>query len=226
MTRPPLTGPPDCSKYAVSLGQVRQLTTADRAVSDLHRYLTSFGGAKFDQLADRHRPDEFTTADFRAVGKLKVSVLLTARQSLLGEARPEVRRLLGAIPGDLDIWDVEPADYDSRLGPGSPAWQLWRLVYDMQAGARRAGRGVTAGKLLHAKRPRLIPIYDRAKIGKALSIDNGHFWEAIWYALRDPEVRSHLRDIQASVDQATGLSLLRVLDIITWMSQEPHRPAE
>jgi uncharacterized protein DUF6308 len=215
MARPQLTGPPDCSKYEVSLGQVRQLTAADRAVRDLHRYLTSFGGAKFDQLADRRNPDEFTSADFCAVGKLKVSVLLTARQSLLGEARPEVRRLLGAIPGDLDIWDVEPEDYDSRLGPGSPAWQLWRLVYDKQAGARRAGRGVTAGKLLHAKRPRLIPIYD-----------HGHFWIGIWCALRDSEVRSHLRDIQASVDQAVDLSLLRVLDIITWMSQEPHLPAE
>ena len=85
---------------------------------------------------------------------------------------------------------------------------------------------MTAGKPLHAKRPRLIPIYDRAKIGKALRIDHGHFWEAIWCALRDPEVRSNLRDIQASVDQAAGLSLLRILDIITWMSQEPHPPAE
>jgi hypothetical protein len=154
-----------------------------------------------------------------------VSVLLTARQSLLGEARTEVTGLLGAIPGDLDIWNVEPEDYGSRLGPGSPAWQLWRLLYDKQAGARRAGRGVTAGKLLHAKRPRLIPIYDRAKIGRALSIDHGHFWEAIWCALRDAEIRSHLRDIQASVDQAASFSLSRILDIITWLSQEPHPSA-
>lgn len=85
---------------------------------------------------------------------------------------------------------------------------------------------MTAGKLLHAKRPRLIPIFDRARISKALSIDHRHFWEAVWCALRDPEVRSRLRDIQASVAEAADLSLLRILDIIVWMSREPWSPAE
>ena len=129
-----------------------------------------------------------------------------------------------AIPDDCDIWNIAPADYDSHLGPGSPAWQLWRLVFDKQKGARRAGRGVTAGKLLHAKRTRLIPNFDRARISKALSIDHQHFWDAIWCTLRDPEAVSRLRAIQASVDHAAGLSLLRVLDIVAWMSQE-SRPA-
>jgi hypothetical protein len=153
-------------------------------------------------------------------------VLRTARQSLLGDAKPEVWRLLRAIPQDLDIWEVPRSDYDSRLGPGSAAWQLWQLAFEKQKGARSAGRGVTAGKLLHAKRPRLIPIFDRARIGKALSVDHGHFWEAIWCALRDPQVRSRLRDIQGSVDEAADLSLLRVLDIVVWMSREPCPPAE
>jgi hypothetical protein len=112
------------------------------------------------------------------------------------------------------------------LGPDSAAWQLWQLVFDKQQGARSSGRGVTAGKLLHAKRPRLVPIYDRARISKALKTDHGHFWEAVWCALRDPEVRSRLRHIQASVDEAGDLSLLRVLDIVAWMSREPWPPAE
>jgi Family of unknown function (DUF6308) len=94
----------------------------------------------------------------------------------------------------------------------------------MQQGARSAGRGVTAGKLLHGKRPRLIPIFDRKRISKAMAIDHRHFWEAIWCAVRDPETRARLRGIQASVDQATHLSLLRVLDIVTWMSQEKYPP--
>lgn len=183
-------------------------------------------GARFDLLADRRRPDEFTSEDFLAVRKLNVSVLRTARQSLLGDAQPEVGRLLRAIPQDLDIWEVPPSDYDSRLGPDSAAWQLWQLIFEKQKGARSAGRGVTAGKLLHAKRPRLIPIFDRARISKALSIDHGHFWEAIWCAFRDPEVRSRLRDIQGSADEAADLSLLRVLDIVVWMSREPCPPAE
>lgn len=219
-------GPPKCSSYEVTLALIRQLIAADRAIRDLRCYLASFGGARFDLLADRRRPDEFTSEDFLAVRKLNVSVLRTARQSLLGDAQPEVGRLLRAIPQDLDIWEVPPSDYDSRLGPDSAAWQLWQLIFEKQKGARSAGRGVTAGKLLHAKRPRLIPIFDRARISKALSIDHGHFWEAIWCAFRDPEVRSRLRDIQGSADEAADLSLLRVLDIVVWMSREPCPPAE
>lgn len=172
-----LMGPTECSSYEVPLAPIRRLIAADRAIRDLRCYLTSFGGAKFDLLANHRRPDELTSEDFLAVRKLNVSVLRTARQSLLGDAKPEVRRLLRAIPQDLDIWEVPRSDYDSRLGPDSAAWQLWQLVFEKQKGARSAGRGVTAGKLLHAKRPRLIPIFDRARISKALNVDHGHFWK-------------------------------------------------
>jgi hypothetical protein len=134
-------GPPECSGYEVTLALIRQLTSADRAIKDLHCYLTSFAGAKFDQLAKRQRLDEFTSEDFQAVRTLNVSVLIRARQSLLGDAKPEVRRLLRAIPDDLDIWEIPPSDYDSRLGPGSAAWQLWQLVFEKQKGARSPGRG-------------------------------------------------------------------------------------
>jgi hypothetical protein len=149
-----------CSRYHATLRRVAELTAADRAVSDLHRYLISFKGAQFDRLVDGAARDEFTREDFDAVRKLNVSALRTARVSLLGDARPEVRRLLSAAPRVLDIWDVAAGDYDARLGPDSRAWQLW-LLYDMQQGARSAGRGVTAGKLLHGKRPRLIPSLPR-----------------------------------------------------------------
>ena len=222
-------GPPGCSRYAVTHDLVRQLTAAgrtDRAIRDVHCYLTSYGGAKFDQLANHRSPNEFTSQDFLAIRELNVSVLRTTRQSLLDDARPEVQRLLGAIPDDLDIWEVSPGDYDFRLGPDSPAWQIWQLLFEKQKGARSAGRGVTAGKLLHAKRPRLIPIFDRARISKALSVSQRHFREAIWCTLRDPELRSRLQHIQASVDKASGLSLLRVMDIVAWMSMEPNPPTE
>jgi hypothetical protein len=141
----PLMVPPDCTKYEVTLGHVRQLIAADRASRDLHRYLTSFTRAKFDQLVDRRSPDEFTSEDFQAIRKLNVSVLRTAQQSLLGDSKPEVRSLLRAIPSHLDIWDVAPGEFDGRLGPESAAWQLWQFLFDKQKGARRSGRGMTAG---------------------------------------------------------------------------------
>ena len=96
-------GTPECSTYEVTRTNVGQLIAADRAIMDLHHYLTSYKGAKFDQLANRQQPDEFTTEDFLAIRKLNVSVLGTARQSLLGRAKPVVQSLLRAIPDDLDI---------------------------------------------------------------------------------------------------------------------------
>lgn len=215
---------PECFRYTATLNLIRQVIAAERASCDLHRYVTSFGGGQFDKIIDRHAADEFTAEDFKAVQKLNVSVLHAARRWLLGDGRAEVRELLRSIPADLDIWDVQPEDYDARLGPDSPAWQLWQLLFEKQKGARSAGRGVTAGKLLHDKRPRLIPIFDQARISKALAISHPDIWEAMWCALRDPEIRRRLQEIQASVADAQDLSVLRILDIVTWMSLEARGP--
>ena len=152
--------------------------------------------------------------------RLSVNVLRTARTALRGDVLREVRCLLSAIPLDLDIWDVPPGDYDAVLGPESPAWQLWQLLFDLQKGARSSGRGVTAGKLLHGKRPRLIPIFDQKRISPALAIDQRHCWEAFWCIMREPEIRYRLDNIQSGTDRAAGLSLLRILDIVVWMSRE------
>ena len=69
-----------------------------------------------------------------------------------------------------------------------------------------------------ASAQRFIPIYDRGGIGKALDVSHSDIWEAMWCVLRDPGVRSSLQDLQGDVMQAAGLSLLRVLDIVLWMS--------
>jgi Family of unknown function (DUF6308) len=209
---------PACSRYDDALGRIKELLAAEQSVSSLRRYLHSFGGAQFDRLIDRSAVDEFTLADFKAVRELNVSVLRSAQQWFLGEGRPQVRELLRRIPADLDIWEVSAHRFDSELGPDSPAWQLWEIISDQQDGAGFAGKYVTASKLLHGKRPRLIPIYDRGGIGEALDVSHRDIWEAMWCVLRDPGIRSSLQDAQADVTEAANLSLLRVLDIVLWMS--------
>jgi Family of unknown function (DUF6308) len=57
-----------------------------------------------------------------------------------------------------------------------------------------------------------------AGIGKALDVSHRDIWEAMWCALRDPEIRQPLLDLQTDVNDATSLSPLRVLDIVLWMS--------
>ena len=212
--------PPDCASYAVALDRVRKLIGDPRASQDLNEYLTKFGGARFDQLTDCESPGEFTREDFLAVRRLNVGVLRTAQAALRTEALPEVQHLLTAIPCDLDIWEVQAERYDDFLGPQSPAWRLWETVFELQKGARSSGRGVTAGKLLHRKRPRLLPIFDRKKIGVTLGVDQHQCWEAFWCIMRDPRVRSRLSDLRSSNDLAASRSLLRVLDVVIWMSGE------
>jgi hypothetical protein len=131
-------------------GRIKGLLATEQPVGDLRRYLNSFGGAQFDRLIDSLAVDEFTLADFKAVRELNVSVLRSAQQWLLGQGRPQVRELLRRIPADLDIWEVSADRFDSELGPGSPAWQLWEIISDQQDGARSAGKYVTASKLLQA----------------------------------------------------------------------------
>lgn len=209
---------PVCNRYSDAVNRIKELVSSERAACNLRRYLSSFDGAQFDRLTDRLAVDEFTQADFRAVRELRVNVLHTARQWLVGEGRDQVQQLLRDIPADLDIWDVPADRFDSDLGPSSPAWQLWQTISDLQDGAGFAGKYVTASKLLHAKRPRLIPIYDRNGIGEVLDVSHRDIWEAMWCALRDPEIRLSLCKLQVDVGDAAGLSLLRVLDIVLWIS--------
>lgn len=202
----------------MSIERIKAIIATGSAERDLRRYIADYDGARFDKADGQHATDEFTTEDFKAVQALNVNVLHTARSWLLGEGKAQVGDLLRRIPADLDIWDVQPTGYAAALGPGSPAWQLWQILYDLQQGARRAGRGVTAGKLLHRKRPRLIPIFDHAGIGQVLSVQHKDVWKVFWCALRQPDIRQQLTELQAKVSEAENLSLLRVLDIIAWMS--------
>jgi hypothetical protein len=68
-------------------------------------------------------------------------------------------------------------------GLTGPAWRLWRLLAEQQEGARRAGRWVTASKLLAAKRPRLIPIFDQTESRDKLCIEHHDIWEVMWCVL-------------------------------------------
>jgi hypothetical protein len=201
---------------------VRALVAPERreeAVGRLRHYAANVG-VEFDRLIDHGHPNEITEEDFRAVSKLNVNVLIEARPWLRGEGHDRVYELLDAIPTDRDIWQIDEDEFDSIFGEHSPAWELWDLISDLQKGAGRSGRWVTAGKLLHGKRPRLIPIYDDKAVKPTLHVTQRTVWEAFWCTFRHSDVREQLAEIQAAVPKAEGLSLLRVLDIITWMSVE------
>jgi len=220
--------PTGATRYQSVVRKARDLV-ADKHISRAHagleRYLTSYEGRLFDHPYSRDR-NSFTQEDIDRLVHLSVRCSPRFRNWLLRpEGRSSTRPLLRAIPADADIGEVTPEAFDRMLGPASPSWELWTVLYDgltKYQVNRRAGTAVTAGKLLHGKRSGLIPIYD-SRVHRALGVTNRNIWEASWYVMRDEEVRQGLLGLQASVfPEAIGLSLLRVLDIVVWMSLE-HR---
>lgn len=213
---------PDCSRHADALTRIKKLLATERAVPDLRLYITTYPGRRFEKEIDHQAADDFTPRDLRAVRRMGAPVSFTTQEWLAGEGREEVRLLLRSIPSDLDIWEIPRENIGATLGPGSPAWRLWKIISEKQQESKSDWKGGAAGKLLHGKRPRLIPIYDQDKIGRKLGISQSDIWEAMWCALRDPEVRQSLQYVQADVAEATHLSLLRILNIVVWMSAVPE----
>lgn len=187
-----------------------------RAAED---YFASFSGRWFDVIADRDKPYEITERDLVAIGMLSVSVPGHTAAWILGPGRQEISECLEQIPTETPIWGVDEAD----LGPDSPASQLWSRLQEGCWPTDKEDNGigwVTAGKLLAAKRPHLIPVYDRV-VKDYLGVPTDQFWMPLRSELETPEQRLLIdsRISGASVLQPEGLelSLLRRIDIILWI---------
>jgi hypothetical protein len=108
---------PVCNRYSDAVNRIKELVSSEKAACNLRRYLSSFDGAQFDRLTDRLAVDEFTQADFRAVRELRVNVLHTARQWLVGEGRDQVQQLLRDIPRILISGTFRPIGSTPTSGP-------------------------------------------------------------------------------------------------------------
>jgi hypothetical protein len=79
---------------------------------------------------------------------------------------------------------------------------------------------VIAGKLLAAKRPRLIPILDN-KVRDLLQPPPTQFWISMWDELSDDSRRASIADSCANAP--VDVSLLRRIDVALWMAATQHR---
>lgn len=66
--------------------------------------------------------------------------------------------------------------------------------------------------------PKTYPHLRPGGIGGALDLSHKGIWEAMWCALRDLEIRQSSLELQADVKDAANLCLLRVPDILLWVS--------
>ena len=192
----------------------------DGALKSLNDYyavddegLPRYTGARFEAMAAMNTdPDTLGPEDFLAVSMLSVTVPAKAAIRLLDRDAEAIRRLLCQIPDDLDIVDADPRMLESE----SPAGQLWQVLRRGRDGLGRT----TTSKLLAAKRPRLLSIWD-SFVQQATGLDTIDYWSKFRFVLDEDERRvwnwlSQLRSVATNVPKT--VSELRVLDVLLWMS--------
>lgn len=188
----------------------------ERAVCVLRAYFSpgKYTGAHFERFAGGgDRPDvanRFTAEDVVAVSMLSISIPGGAALDLLEHRDHRLQALLEDLPVDVEFADLRP----NELGQGWPVRALYRELTSVR------GIGETAAtKLMARKRPHLVPILDSVVTGE-LAIENGRLWEPLhaWLTEDDRARERRLRAVRDRAELTGEISILRVFDILTWMT--------
>lgn len=193
------------TENAKSLLQAYYATTASG--------LPAYSGSQFETVAALNAdPYSIGPADFTAVSMLSVDVPAQAAIRLLGRDADEIVQVLRRIPTNRDILKVDPYE----LSTGSAASELWRVLRRGRDGLGRT----TTSKLIAAKRPSLIPIWDTF-VEKATGLDTSDYWRQFQQVLAadDHAIWNWLTKVRdASPAVPTTIPNLRVLDVLLWMT--------
>lgn len=171
--------------------------------------------------ADPHAHDGVSMADIARLVIINAQLRADDVPALL---RPRPDALWEAVPHDLDFRDLpdDPREHDGYKG-------LTRLYESFTAGT--GIKQAKATKLLHLKRPLLVPIVDSIMtehyrpaaettargFGEALP----QFWATIWREARanEPVLRGVVEELRAqgvAQERVARLPLLRLHDILVW----------
>ncbi|BCO62333.1 DUF6308 family protein [Mycobacterium intracellulare] len=164
-----------------------------------------FAGRWFEIFAAAADVNKFAPSDVLAVEALSVKVPTESAARLLITEADQFNGLLAEVPDGIDLWDVPRSDVE----PESAAAQLHTALMELK------GVGyVTAGKLLAAKRPRLLAILDSG-VKRLLVPPKGQFWANMHDQLADKVRRQTIEEVCAAAP--SGVSLLRRIDVALWM---------
>jgi hypothetical protein len=184
------------------------IENADQVRRDLAGYFGGgadrFTGRWFDDFAAIGDPNRFEATDVLAVEALSVDVPPEAAATLLITEPERFNALLRQIPREQNLWEVRRLD----VNVGSSA--------DNLHGELRTLRGVdwvVAGKLLAAKRPKLLPILDNL-VNDFLKPPKELFWVTLHDELSDASRRGAIADVCQVAPPHVGL--LRRLDVALW----------
>lgn len=165
-----------------------------------------FTGRWFEKFAELGEPNRFGASDIVAVESLSVRVRPESAARLVVTEVDHFSDLLRELPSDRDLWEVDR----SVVEPASDADRLHMELRKL----KKVG-WVTAGKLVAAKRPRLIPILDK-EVARILKPPRGRFWVTMYDQLADPDRRHTIADV--CHNGPAHVSLLRRIDVALWMN--------
>jgi hypothetical protein len=190
----------------------------DEAVALLQQYYSPadsdrprYTGARFEAMAALNAdPYSLGPADFLAVSMLSVNIPPRAAIRLLGTDASTITKHLKGISTETVIVDSPDA-----LGAKSPANQLWRLLRDGDDGL-----GPTrTSKLLAAKRPLLVPIWD-SFVHEATGLGTVNYWQRVQHVLTADEkyIWKWLGELKVQTPEVPpNVGELRILDVLLWM---------
>ena len=145
---------------------------------------------------------------------LGVDVPATAARWILGEGKDEFSSLLSIIDPQLPI-----SDSRCDLSNESPAWMLFSKLDELGG----LGRTISS-KILAAKRPSLIPIYDQ-HVAAYLGFSKEDYWNPWREFMQSDEGRKCANRVSDFAIRLGihGISQLRLLDVVIWMKQHGHK---
>ena len=201
-------------------------------VEDITHYLKNFTGKDYDPmfaLENATSPNNFTNVSLEAIKGLKVHATPRFKEWLLSpDGQKSTGELLAEIPND-DLGSISDDDFKKLLASSnrSPTSKLWNLLYNKLVEFNqpaRQGRQVVASKLIHGKRPKLVPITD-SFVRIELVMNWATSWTCSYKIMKDPSVVALCKEVRdavvangpypAGVDPA-GLSDVRILDLAVW----------
>lgn len=198
----------------------------ERAAGLVRTYCAAYTGAAFDTYGRNH-PVRVTGDDLIAVSMLSIQIREQSNAALrpssirtLERLAGAVTELLAALPTDRDLHTLSNSEFQRWLGPGSAGDVLYWLLRT-QAGIPR----VAVYKLLARKRLALFPIRDTV-VEKALGQTADPWWRPWWETLAGaPDIKARIEEIRRG-SGASHVSLLRVADIVVWMTYRPAGDTE
>ena len=138
------------------------------------------------------------------------------------------------LPTLCEAWtSLPPTALEDTNDAGIAAVARCFAVLDEPVFAGKGVRGTIVSKVLHRKRPDLIPLYD-SRIWTAYTTTGAvprstkrswvEFMQLLCHSMQN-DIRHNLAEFeslrQAAADNGARLTLLRILDILVWMSSEP-----